>query len=565
MGATFSGYNRGKKRPRNEKEEATVVVPPPTPSILDKKVLRSSSRKKESQEKNNKQTQTSLVLSKSITTVLSASPSFFLESSEEELENPTKRRRREPEEKEEEKVNLKPVPNANGGPYPYYPNPIEKKDEGKTLQTMSDIKEEKSKAGKQNITFRSELKPFRSPVELYDAVKDLWSSYHPYKANEISYKFFYPVYDGIMDIDLSRPCPPEKFQKGQFIATGASKSVNVLNIIEKLNANLGSVIPESDLVITSEKFRLIQNNLGVCELKPEGLLKQDKKKLVCQDPSFSETICASMVQMLANQVVPNYVIYYGFLHCTDLFYTIQEKMDNSLFNFINNLIFEQKLTARKFEILIMNVILQVAYAIYLMQENFKMVHNDLHMSNILVKALESFLWKGNKLSEYKYFGYKLQGNQILYFQNAGLLAKIADFGLAACYKPHVTNQNFGPYSSYEEYGIKNKFDGMYDILTLTCQMHQFLSDNLSDYTRLAWEAVDRLLNSVSLSLYNVSDFNTLKQNYFMEDSQCRPICLPERGFTVENFIDVLLKYTKDIDRPWMEFPSDGSKQNVYVF
>jgi len=446
------------------------------------------------------------------------------------------------------------------------PSKRKRQNKPKIEETKSSEKQEKQ--GEQRLFIQNlELKPFHSPKELYNVVKEAWNSYDPTKSNEISFTFLYPIYNDVRDDNFSHSCPPKQFQMGKMLGEGVSKSVNVLKIVNQLT--LRGIIPGpfKELVITSERFTTEKRkNLGICSVK----MDEEGKKIDCGDSSFSEIICATMLQFLTREFSPSYVIYYGFLHCSEAFFTIQERMEETLYHFLqkDNLL-STRLGGRGIEMLITNLFLQVTYGIYLMQKKYKMVHNDLHHQNVLIKALESFSWKGTKLDDFKFFGYRLRKNKTIYFVNSGFLAKIADFGLAVSHDPHVTNDDIST-GTYDTYGIKDEFDGMYDILMFTSSLYSVLSDLMNDkemqpLTQPVWMTIKKLLDSMSKILYKAHDFEELRINYFTGNKQkTRPIGLPYE-YTIDNFMDVFLKYTKDGDRRWTEFPSDVSKENVYVF
>lgn len=114
---------------------------------------------------------------------------------------------------------------------------------------------------------------------------------------------------------------------------------------------------------------------------------------------------------------------------------IYEKADMTLEQYIKSGNYNSKIT--------LSIILQVLLAIKEMQDNYMIVHQDLHSSNIMIKKIDNPVeYKSNTGGEYT-------------FKN--ILVKIIDFTWACCYKPGLESK---PFQLKDE--LKDTFNIYYD-------------------------------------------------------------------------------------------------------
>lgn len=95
-----------------------------------------------------------------------------------------------------------------------------------------------------------------------------------------------------------------------------------------------------------------------------------------------------------------------------------------------------------------SLIFQVVYAIYAMQKEFKLMHNDLHHGNILI----------DKVDDSGYITYNVNGVKN-YIKHDGLIAKLFDFEFSMAYKKidgmydNVLIENHKEYFDYYNEGV----------------------------------------------------------------------------------------------------------------
>ena len=147
-------------------------------------------------------------------------------------------------------------------------------------------------------------------------------------------------------------------------------------------------------------------------------MKKDLVVKVIPDVSIDDPrnpfVIESLATFLATSVTSdNSVSVYGAFVCNGIGYTIMEKLDGTFTEFRK--IMKRKLTMNDAE----NVVFQVLVSLHAVQSNFRMVHHDLHLDNIMIKKIP----KSRKLV------YNVNGTEYE-IKNRGFIVKLIDFGYA---------------------------------------------------------------------------------------------------------------------------------------
>jgi len=203
-------------------------------------------------------------------------------------------------------------------------------------------------------------------------------------------------------------------------------------------------------------------------------------------------------------------------------YTLMEKLDN----------FNKNESSEIIE----NLILQLFASIYFIQEKFKMVHQDLHDKNIMIKKI-----KNDK--EHKYLNYKINGKRFR-IPNIGLALIIIDFGFSTFEfkknRYHRSDFNKIP----REYNMSKTFRPNYDIAFITKSLTEskvILTDKMNE--------VFKTINTTSPT------FNSTKRPLPIKGTFCPKelFKLIEKIYSAEEYINPGWKFSNS---PWFSFSNE---------
>jgi len=82
------------------------------------------------------------------------------------------------------------------------------------------------------------------------------------------------------------------------------------------------------------------------------------------------------------------------------------------------------------EVYIHNAIFQVIGLLHTWQTQFKGMHNDLHLANLMIKLCDETPFNGKPLKDYQFFSYKFGADEFQ-LPNLGFIVKVIDFGLSS--------------------------------------------------------------------------------------------------------------------------------------
>lgn len=211
-----------------------------------------------------------------------------------------------------------------------------------------------------------------------------------------------------------------------------------------------------------------------------------------------------------------------------------ELLDISLYNYIkNNKILEDEWRC---------ILFQIIAALVVIQKNFNLVHNDLHLSNIMLKYTKK---------EYLYYEYR---NNIYKIKTYNFIIKIIDWGRGNYNFNNYKSLNF-VYSSdgdaFKQYiyrKINNK--GKNEIINNYCTDLAILGINLLKENRfpkegILYEMIYSWLNfeKKNKKIYNFSKINIDPFNLYTLISKFSMNCLPRLQLEKKIFEKYRIKYT----------------------
>jgi hypothetical protein len=188
------------------------------------------------------------------------------------------------------------------------------------------------------------------------------------------------------------------------------------------------------MCLTTETVNYPKNN------KTGEVIVVPKGSYVCDSESYSEYIIGILCGDLYRKGVSiNFLDVFGFASCPQenkclsKQYTFMEKAGDTLNNYIKK---------NKSNPLLLEVsYIQIVHAIGVYQKYYKLQHNDLHMSNILIeKVTPETIYQNKKVYEADWYHYKIYDTDI-YLPKTNILIKIVDFGFSVKYsEPIVGNK-----------------------------------------------------------------------------------------------------------------------------
>lgn len=115
------------------------------------------------------------------------------------------------------------------------------------------------------------------------------------------------------------------------------------------------------------------------------------------------------------------------------------------------------------------LVIQLLHAIATYQEQYKIVHGDLHMGNVFYLQIKpDTMWNGKLVSQAQYFSYRI-GDTVLYLPASPYILKIGDWGLSVKYSNPIVGDEYVIVNGYKEEGkgmasLPNFYSQTYDML-----------------------------------------------------------------------------------------------------
>lgn len=152
--------------------------------------------------------------------------------------------------------------------------------------------------------------------------------------------------------------------------------------------------------------------------------------------------------------------YEGFFVCEGTGYAIIEKLDMTLSKYI---------ASNKFEVEAFRSIIFECFFLILFMNRKKVVHNDMHAKNIMIRKTKGLYYQGQKLNDYRHFALG-NGGQNYYLPNCGVIAKLVDFDFATKYSHPQVVPNKVYVKQPDEWNLQFRFATSYDALTFAAYL-----------------------------------------------------------------------------------------------
>lgn len=154
----------------------------------------------------------------------------------------------------------------------------------------------------------------------------------------------------------------------------------------------------------------------------------------------------------------------GFFVCGSKGYAVTEKLEMTLSKFIDS----DVVSAENFRV----ILFQVLFSLKFLNKE-KVMHNDLHAKNVMIRYAKDISYRGAKLEEAKNFTFK-SGRKEYTHKNVGIIAKIVDFDFAAKYgEPTIVADKV--YRKREDkWNLIFRFGPSYDMLTFVAYMAYYV-------------------------------------------------------------------------------------------
>lgn len=174
-----------------------------------------------------------------------------------------------------------------------------------------------------------------------------------------------------------------------------------------------------------------------------------KGSSIC-DMSITEYAISILAgEALRREKCINFIDVFAFSYCNNINtpgplknaqYTFMEQISSSVRKTIscmmeNSLYQSKKMPLEMQQEIANSLFIQTLFAIYILQKDYHIVHGDLHDDNIFYVADPNYEWKGDKIGNYDYYEYKIEGKS-LYLPAIPIIVKIGDFGLSVKYSKH---------------------------------------------------------------------------------------------------------------------------------
>ena len=150
----------------------------------------------------------------------------------------------------------------------------------------------------------------------------------------------------------------------------------------------------------------------------------------------------------------------GFFSCGRKGYSALEKLDATFSTYIASAKFKFKVFK--------DMVFQVLFAAKFMVGR-KVMHNDMHAKNVMMRSIVGIAYRGKDLDEYKSLAF-VDGCKTYYQKNRGIIAKIMDFDFAAQYSDPVIVAQKVYLKGEDNWNLQYRFGRSYDTLTFVAYM-----------------------------------------------------------------------------------------------
>lgn len=209
--------------------------------------------------------------------------------------------------------------------------------------------------------------------------------------------------------------------------------------------------------------------------------------------------------------------YEGFFTCGNTGYSIVEQLGATFSKYFSSADFNLK----TFRI----ILFQILYGIRFMIKN-RIVHNDMHAKNVMIRSSRGISYKGIDLDDVKTFCY-VDGSKTYYHDNVGVIGKIVDFDFAAKYSPPQVVAKKVYDRQDDEWNLTFRESSSYDMLTFVSYMVYYTTiktpgagklstKDLNEVRSIVYELADYIVDEVETTVGDIKD-----KGHYNEESDGR--------------------------------------------
>jgi hypothetical protein len=194
-----------------------------------------------------------------------------------------------------------------------------------------------------------------------------------------------------------------------------------------------------------------------------------KGDYVCSATIVESVVSAFISKIIEKKICPHYIRIFSFGHCgiTKSFTFMEEIHGDCEGELFRKEILSSLASFDAF-------IFQVFVAIYIMQKEYSVAHQDLHLGNIFLKYASRMSWKNNKLASKKYWRYDVPP-YTYYIPAQKLIVKLGDWGFSAKYSHPAVLKNETIRGDFDDWNIPKTMVKLYDYLYFLASLeHQVM-------------------------------------------------------------------------------------------
>lgn len=220
-------------------------------------------------------------------------------------------------------------------------------------------------------------------------------------------------------------------------------------------------LPSQEIPCKTEEDLTFNYNLDI-----EGSIKVEKGDYLCFSNVYSEAIISLLLtQLVREDICYHFTKFYAAVRCDEDINFFIEKMDNSL----DNMYYLEDIHSLFTPANLFSIIASV----YVMNDYYKICHNDMSPRNILIKESK----RAHKTKDKKYIQYDI-GDASFRFPMPKYIYKISDFGFASKFSHPQVLDIFVTRGMYE-YVPNFNTEGIFDILSFVIDTDDMFQDRLS--------------------------------------------------------------------------------------
>lgn len=183
-----------------------------------------------------------------------------------------------------------------------------------------------------------------------------------------------------------------------------------------------------------------------------------KDGIILLSSSLNEVVISAFIHKFSNgdNFSVTFPRFRGFLSCGKTGYIAMEKLDMTMVKLI-----KQESSSSIFK----NLLFQILYSVQFLIEN-KLMHNDLHIDNVMVRSTKDYRYREINLSSVKDFAFEI-GSKTYILPNMGYVVKLIDYDFAAKFsEPKICPEKIFYEDNDDRWNLRYRFSKAYDTITI---------------------------------------------------------------------------------------------------